>query len=303
MPKVSICVPAYKDISGVKRLLDSLKNQDFKDFEVIITDDTPDDSIEKLTKDYDDLNIMYFHNDSCHGACENWNKSIAKATGEYIKIVHQDDFLTFPDSLSRFVSMLDNNPNAIMAFSGSRQVSIDHNDPFNIDDYYDRCISEENLHNFKKDYRDLYRGDWVGAPSATIYRNCDIQFDPALTWIIDVDFYMNLLKDGAEFECTTEPLISIGVSKTQLTNDCIDDADLNIREYTHVMKKYNLATEQIYRARLIQIAIMYHKKYKDIQMMGIPKNEYKSELSKHRKYLLNFYINLIKRKLFNGKNS
>ena len=39
MPKVSICIPAYKDREGLKRLLKSIEKQSFTDYEVIISDD------------------------------------------------------------------------------------------------------------------------------------------------------------------------------------------------------------------------------------------------------------------------
>ena len=44
MVKVSICVPAYKNPVGVERLLESVKVQSFTDYEVVVTDDSPDGS-------------------------------------------------------------------------------------------------------------------------------------------------------------------------------------------------------------------------------------------------------------------
>jgi len=296
MPKVSICIPVYKDINGVRRLLNSILNQTFKDFEIIITDDSPDLAVNELIREFD-LNITYVHNDSPLGACGNWNKSIDLASGEYIKIVHQDDFFTDSDSLNKFVKMLDDNPSADFAFSGSRQVTINPNDPFNVSNYYDRAISDKNLANMTDDYRDLYNGDWVGAPSATIFKKCDVRFDPMLTWIIDVDFYMSMLKNNSSFICTKEPLISIGVSDTQLTNRCKDDADLNLREYRHVFNKFNLGEEKKYRKRLCYITVLYKKKYKDIKDLKIPYSEYSEEKKSRQKYLKDFYINLLKKKL------
>ena len=45
MPKVSICIPCYKQTVFLKRTLDSITTQSYEDFEVIVTDDTPDYSI------------------------------------------------------------------------------------------------------------------------------------------------------------------------------------------------------------------------------------------------------------------
>ena len=47
------------------------------------------------------------------------------AQGTYIKIMFSDDWFTFSDSLGKLVELLDKNPNAVLAFSGSRQVMLD----------------------------------------------------------------------------------------------------------------------------------------------------------------------------------
>ena len=50
MVKVSICVPAYKNPVGVERLLGSIKVQSFTDYEVVVTDDSPDGSVEEVVR-------------------------------------------------------------------------------------------------------------------------------------------------------------------------------------------------------------------------------------------------------------
>ena len=47
MRKVSICIPAYNNGPGVKRLLESIKNQTYKDYEVILTDDSTTEEVRK----------------------------------------------------------------------------------------------------------------------------------------------------------------------------------------------------------------------------------------------------------------
>ncbi|MBO4900236.1 MAG: glycosyltransferase family 2 protein [Lachnospiraceae bacterium] len=324
MALVSICIPAYKDARGVKRLLDSICSSDYADVEVIITDDTPDDSVADAVRDClsdiqteaDDAftgqlrcasvdanpDVHYRHNAPGLGPAGNWNRSLDLAQGEYIKIMHQDDWFTFPDSLSRFVRMLDSNPDAVLAYCGSRQVTIKPDDPEDLSDYFDRCIKDENRALIEKDYRGLYIGQYIGAPSAVIYRRSDLRFDPNLKWLIDADFYMGLLKDGGRMVCSKDPLVSIGVSDTQLTNDCIASGEVNIREYKYVFNKFGLGEKQEYRDRLSDICVRYKGKYEDISDCGITKEEYKPVLKAYRRELCDFYRHLIIRKLFPGKH-
>jgi glycosyltransferase involved in cell wall biosynthesis len=51
-PFISICIPAYKRTNYLKRLLDSIVLQNFHDFEVIISDDSNDNSVSELIHDF-----------------------------------------------------------------------------------------------------------------------------------------------------------------------------------------------------------------------------------------------------------
>ena len=47
-PFISICIPAYKNVEFLKRLPDSIAVQSFKNFEVILSDDSPGKEVEQL---------------------------------------------------------------------------------------------------------------------------------------------------------------------------------------------------------------------------------------------------------------
>ena len=299
MAGVSICIPAYKDIQGIKRLLKSIAESEYRDFEVIITDDTPDESISDAVSSFENdnpgISVRYIHNLEALGPAGNWNHSISLATGRYIKIMHQDDWFTDKDSLGKFVEMLDNDPDAVLAFSGSRQVDLD------TDSSYDRHITKENLDLIKKDRRNLFLGGFIGAPSAVIYRNCDVRFDDKLKWLIDSDFYIRLLEKKNSFANTDEPLVCIGVSSTQLTNSCASDKDVNISEHKYLYEKYDLSHERAYQDKLIDIVVSYGGKYSDIADCGINPKLYKQAKKKHDKEKREFYLRLIRTKLFGDK--
>ena len=50
IPKVSICIPAYNNAAEVKRLLESICMQTFRDLEIILTDDSTNEEIAELIK-------------------------------------------------------------------------------------------------------------------------------------------------------------------------------------------------------------------------------------------------------------
>ncbi len=60
MSKVVIGIPCYNSEDKIKRLLDSIMIQKYKDFDAIITDDSDNNHIENMLNDYAILNILYY---------------------------------------------------------------------------------------------------------------------------------------------------------------------------------------------------------------------------------------------------
>src|ERR1700722_12721578 len=108
---VSICVPAYKRITFLKRLLESVSMQTYRDFEVIVTDDSPDDAVKELCTSYSrQFALSYYRNDQPLGTPENWNEAIRKAKGQWIKLMHDDDWFTDAHGLAHYVEAVNKNP-------------------------------------------------------------------------------------------------------------------------------------------------------------------------------------------------
>src|SRR4051812_35686400 len=102
-PLISICIPAYKNAAFVYRLLRSIVNQSFSDYEIIVSDDSPDDSVEKLVNEFKEgPPIKYFRNRPAAGTPANWNLAIGKACGKWIKLMHDDDWFDNNDALLTF---------------------------------------------------------------------------------------------------------------------------------------------------------------------------------------------------------
>src|SRR5688572_3851259 len=110
-PLISICIPAYKHTDYLERLLHSIAEQTFTDFEVIVTDDSPDESVQQLCERYKPLFVLrYFKNSPALGSPENWNAGIRKASGKWIKMMHDDDWFSGADSLQQFANAMAAHP-------------------------------------------------------------------------------------------------------------------------------------------------------------------------------------------------
>ena len=102
-PFISICIPTYRRAHLLKTLLDSIYIQTYRDFEIIINDNSPDDEVEILLRSYaNKLPVSYHRNDPPGTASENTNAVMLRAEGDWIKIMHDDDWFAAADALQQF---------------------------------------------------------------------------------------------------------------------------------------------------------------------------------------------------------
>ena len=117
MPKVSVIIQSHNRPQGLRRALLSLQMQTTQDFEVVISDDsTCRDDIESVLAGpaAQGLNILYRHTPPC-GAAESMREAFGRTSGEFIKILHDDDWLT-PRSIETQREALDKNTDAGVAY-------------------------------------------------------------------------------------------------------------------------------------------------------------------------------------------
>lgn len=91
MPWVSFCMSTYKRPELLKRQLHSLSQQSFTNFEVVISDNDPENSGEEIVKYLNDQRFRYFSNGENLGMMQSFNLSIERAKAEYIVMITDDD--------------------------------------------------------------------------------------------------------------------------------------------------------------------------------------------------------------------
>jgi glycosyltransferase involved in cell wall biosynthesis len=212
--------------------------QDFTNAEIIVTDDTPNDTVKDfIASKYFVSNLKYFKNTVSLGTPENWNEAVRKASGEYIKILHHDDYFTQKDSLSKFVALLDKNSDANLAFSATEVWNVPTGRR-----YVHGC-SESQLERIQRDPSFLFFRNMIGAPSAVIYRRkAMVEYDKELKWLVDIDFYIRMLAQGSSVARSSEPLVCTADNTTgQVTQSVLKDEALIIKEHILVLKKIGIS--------------------------------------------------------------
>lgn len=128
-PRVTIGVPVFNGGSFLAETLDSLLNQTFSDFEIVISDNASTDRTEQICRDYvaRDPRIRYYRSDVNRGAAWNHNRVFELSRGDYFKWNSADD-LCAPEFLARCIAALDEDQSAVMACSHVLVID-DYGDP------------------------------------------------------------------------------------------------------------------------------------------------------------------------------
>lgn len=272
MSKVSICIPAYNQPEYLKKAMDSVLAQSFDDYEIIITDDSPNDSVRELVTSFDRSDkIKYFKNANSLGSPENWNESLRKASGKYIKILHHDDWLCGNCSLGKYVMLLDKNPASDFAFSATKATSLHHED-------YIHCADKKQLKELSANPAVLFNNNFVGAPSTTIFRHKKgFLFDKNLKWLVDVEFYIRMLQSNNSFVFTDEVLSVTHKPDGRVSDECTNNKEVELYEYFYVLNKLihtkKTLTKEAYRSLILE-AIRICKKYSVVDRIEIQKSGY-----------------------------
>jgi glycosyltransferase involved in cell wall biosynthesis len=122
-PKVSIGLPAYNAESCLGKALESILDQSFSDFELIISDNASTDRTEEIARSYAarDARIRYIRNRHNIGVSRNFNATFRFASGQYFKWAASDDLIA-PTFVEKCVRILDEDPSVVAAFSRTRRI-------------------------------------------------------------------------------------------------------------------------------------------------------------------------------------
>lgn len=214
MPKVSVILPTYNRAASIDRAIESVLNQTYRDFELIIVDDGSTDDTEEVVKRFSDDRVHYTRHQVNRGASAARNIGLEMAKGELIAFQDSDDEW-LSHKLQRQVEIFD---------TASYEVGVVYGDMNVIDEYgkeylwkpiqftpedgivYDRLLS--NLVQLTGEMN--FRGSAITFVTSVIRKNCfcDVGgFDESLPRWIDMDLFIRISRTYS-FYYMDEPLIN-----------------------------------------------------------------------------------------------
>ena len=254
LPGISICIPAYKRVNYLERLLNSIDAQSYINFDVIITDDSGENAeVEKYIHNSNfKFKIHYVKNDISLGSPLNWQAAISLAKGDWIKIMHDDDYFTSNSSLQAFADNITDDLDCI--FSGYNAV-------------YDNGATKNmtiSAHNFSRIIKNpflLFAKNIIGPPSVMMFKKSISEtFDKRLKWIVDWEYYLRLsLKYKIGY--INQPLICVSYNSSQITNYVKGNPHIEIPESMIFFEKYD--------SKMLNNILVYDAWWRLIRNLGI----------------------------------
>lgn len=142
---VSVIIPNYNHSSYLKERIESVLQQTYENYELILLDDCSTDNSRDILMQYKDnshVSNIVFNEKNSGSPFKQWDKGIKLAKGKYIWIAESDDYAD-PDFLSSTVAALDNYSDVVVVYTGSHMID-DKGDCIKLDwDKFDKTIPQQ----------------------------------------------------------------------------------------------------------------------------------------------------------------
>lgn len=198
--KVSVIIPTYNRAAVLGRSIQSVLDQTFQDFELIIVDDASEDKTSDVVHNFGMSNIRYVRHEKNLGPGSARNTGINLAQGKYIAFQDSDD-QWLPEKLEKQIQYFDSaSPDVGVVYScllrmnGSRTVH----------------IPPEKIGRMEGDiHRDICKGNFIAMPAVLVKKECFAKagiFDDHLHQYEDWDMWIRISK-YYHFGFIDEPLV------------------------------------------------------------------------------------------------
>ncbi len=199
-PTVSVVIPTYNRAHLLGRAIQSVLNQTYHDFEIIVVDDGSTDNTEEVVKSFNDPRIHYTRHDQNRGGSAARNTGIKMARGEYIAFQDSDDEW-LPEKLQKQMKVFESAPPEVgVVYTGFWRIECDKRI------YIPSGKISRKEGNIQGE---LLKGNFVTTQATVLKKECFEKagmFDQRLPRFQDWELFIRISK-YYEFKCIDEPLV------------------------------------------------------------------------------------------------
>lgn len=226
---VSIIIPTYNRAALIQNSIQSILNQTYNDFELIIVDDCSSDNTKDVVSQIKDERIKYIRLPENHGACYARNTGIEKSKGDIIAF-HDSDDIWHLDKLEKQIECL-KSTDADVVFCKMNAI-----DPDTHQKKTSSCQFSKGFLSGKESVLGISTQTILG--KADVFK--DVEFDPKVPRLQDFDLLMRIHEKYSIY-CLDESLVDYNVGKDSISSNPLKlyQACCIFKEkYPDIKKKY-----------------------------------------------------------------
>ena len=258
-PIVSIIVPVYNAEKTLERCVDSILNQTYQEYELLLVDDGSTDSSAALCDGYAarDPRVRVFHKENA-GVSNARNLALAQARGTYLQFLDSDDWIT-PEATASLVRAAEDHQCDLVISDFYRVVGERVSHKGDIDE--DTVLTqEEYAAHMMENPADFYYGVlWNKLYRRQIVEDHHLRMDPEISWCEDFMFNLEYIRHAQRFYALQVPI------------------------YYYVKTKGSLASQSLSISKTIRMKLMLFEYYNQFYKSVLDEDEYeKSRLKVYR---------------------
>lgn len=249
LPMVSVVIPTYNRAGLVGRAIESVLNQTYEDYEIIVVDDGSTDDTKECVQAIGDERVKYVKSPVNRGQANARNIGIRRAKGKYIAFQDSDD-VWLPEKLEKQMRIMESAEDSVgMVYSmfeyqnAGKQMSVP---------YPPKELSQDIKTGFI--FPHLFAGNLVGMPTALVRREVFDRvgiFDTKLSCLEDFEMVLRIAREY-HVEMVEEVLVHTYFTNGSVSSRKLEEAKVLCQillMYKDDVQKYNGMEDMLWRIR------------------------------------------------------
>lgn len=261
-PSVSIIVPVYNARASLRRCVESVLNQEYTDFELLLADDGSQDGSGAICDEFaaGDGRVRVIHKENS-GVSDTRNLCLDEARGRFLQFLDADDWIT-PDATRLLVQAMKEHCCDLVVADFYRVVGERLSHKGDIDE--DRVLTrEEYADHMMENPADFYYGVlWNKLYRRDLVESCRLRMDPAISWCEDFMFNLEYIRRARRFFALQVPV------------------------YYYVKTKGSLCTQGLSISKTIQMKLTAFEYYNQFYKSVLDEEEYERRRLKICRFLI-----------------
>ena len=261
-PTVSIIVPVYNAEKTIPHCIESILNQEYSDFELLLVNDGSTDGSGAICDAYAarDARVRVIHKENT-GVSDTRNTALDQARGTYLQFLDSDDWIT-PDATSSLVRAAESAQCDLVVSDFYRVVGERVSQKGDIDDDGVMTREEYAAHMIKNPTDFYYSVLWNKLYRRSIVETHHLRMDPEISWCEDFMFNLEYIRYAETFRALQVPI------------------------YYYVKTKGSLANQSLTISKTVKMKLMVFEYYQRFFKSVLDEEEYEKSRLKVYRFLL-----------------